>query len=300
MAKQQPRTIAGRVVAITGGARGIGRTTADTLLREGAKVAIGDLDPQVTEQAASELGRGCVGFRLDVTDRESFAHFLDQVEDALGPIDVLVNNAGIKQLGQFADEDDATTIRQIDINLHGVATGTKLALKRMLPRRTGHIVNIASMAGKTGIPGGATYCATKHAVVGLSESVRHELRETPLEISCVMPGPVDTELYSGAKGGPGVKVNKPQDVADAIAEALKFPRFDVFVPKSLGVVSRISNLLPRRTAEAVGRLMKSDKVLMDIDQAHRAAYEARASASEPSLLEAAAAGETVEEEVPAA
>ena len=87
---------------------------------------------------------------------------------------MLINNAGIMPVGLFADESDETANTMIDINLHGVIFGTKLALERMLPRRSGHIVNIASQAGKAGIPGGATYCATKHAVVGLSEAVRLE------------------------------------------------------------------------------------------------------------------------------
>ena len=127
MAKQDPRPVNGKVVAITGGARGIGRSTAEALVREGAKVAIGDLDAELAEQVAGEIGGGTVGLPLDVTERESFAAFLDGVEERLGPVDVLINNAGIMPLGDFAEEDDATTIRIIDINVHGVLTGTKLA-----------------------------------------------------------------------------------------------------------------------------------------------------------------------------
>ena len=112
---------------------------------------------ELTEQVAGEIGGETVGLPLDVTERESFAAFLDGVEDRLGPVDVLINNAGIMPLGDFAEEDDATTIRTIDINVHGVLTGTKLAVRRMRPRRTGHIVNVASMVGKIAPPGGATY-----------------------------------------------------------------------------------------------------------------------------------------------
>ena len=130
MAKQ-PRSLNGQVAAITGAARGIGRATAAALIREGAKVAIGDLDLELAEQTARELGSGTVAFELDVTNRDSFERFLDQTEEALGPLDVLVNNAGIMPLSRFVDEDDATAIRQIDINLHGVIYGTKSALRRM-------------------------------------------------------------------------------------------------------------------------------------------------------------------------
>ena len=129
-------------------------------------------DGELAEKTAAELGGNCVAFELDVTDRESFSRFLDNAESELGPIDVVINNAGIMPVGTFAEESDETAKTMVDINLHGVIFGTKLALERMLPRGSGHIVNIASQAGKAGLPGGATYCATKHAVVGLSEAVR--------------------------------------------------------------------------------------------------------------------------------
>ena len=169
MAKQE-RILAGETAAITGGARGIGRATAAAFLRRGMKVAIGDVDLETARQTASELGPSAVALPLDVTDRSSFSSFLDGAEEQLGPVDVLVNNAGIMQLGRFIDEDDLTARRMVDINLHGVIFGMKLALARMIPRDRGHIVNISSQAGKFGSPGGATYSATKHAVVGLTEA----------------------------------------------------------------------------------------------------------------------------------
>src|ERR1017187_345388 len=154
MAKQ-PRILAGETAAITGAARGIGRATAEALLRQGMKVAIGDVDIETARKTASELGPSAVALPLDVTDRESFAAFLDEAEQQLGPIDVLIKNAGIMQIGRFIDEDDLTAQRMIDINLHGVILGTKLALARMIPRDRGQIVNVASHAGKFGAPGGA-------------------------------------------------------------------------------------------------------------------------------------------------
>jgi len=132
MAKQ-PRILAGDTAAITGGARGIGRATAEAFLRQGMNVAIGDVDLEAARQTASELGPNTVALPLDVTDRASFSSFLDEAERQFAPIDVLVNNAGIMQIGRFIDEDDLTAVRMVDINLHGVITGTKLALERMLP-----------------------------------------------------------------------------------------------------------------------------------------------------------------------
>ena len=203
MAKQ-PRILAGETAAITGAARGIGRATAQALLAQGMKVAIGDVDADAARKTAEELGPSAVALALDVTDRDSFAAFLDETERQLGPLDVLVNNAGIMQIGRFIDEDDLTAQRQVDINIHGVILGMKLALARMIPRDRGQIVNISSQAGKFGAPGGATYSATKHAVVGLTEAVRGELRlmGAHVDLSYVMPYVVKTELIPRASPSP--------------------------------------------------------------------------------------------------
>jgi NAD(P)-dependent dehydrogenase (short-subunit alcohol dehydrogenase family) len=280
---RQARSLQGKVVAITGGARGIGRATARALAREGAKVAIGDLDQPLAEQTAAELGGEAVGLELDVTRRDSFADFLDQVAERLGPVDVLINNAGIMPLGVFAEEGDATARRMVDINLHGVIYGMKLAIPAMQKRGSGHIVNLASQAGKIGLPGGATYCATKHAVVGLSQAVRAEVYERGIEVSVVMPSVVKTELGSGLQETPGVKQLEPEHVADAIVKTLKFPKFEVWVPAASAVIDRLIHPLPLRAKEAIGRLMKADKVLAHPDRAARAAYEERAVRAEPGL-----------------
>ncbi len=269
------RSLAGQVVAITGGARGIGRATAAALITQGARVAIGDIEAELAERTAQELGGGTIGLPLDVTDRASFKAFLDEVESRLGPLDVLINNAGIMPIGPFVEESDATATRMIDINLHGVIFGSKLALERFLPRGRGHLVNIASSAGKAGFPGGATYCATKHAVIGLSEAIQAEVRDTAIEVSVVMPVVVNTELGSGLPETRGFKPVEPEDVANSIVEALQTGRFDVFVPKSIGVLFRVQALTPRRAKEWLARTLKGDQVLAHPDHAARAAYEER-------------------------
>jgi NADP-dependent 3-hydroxy acid dehydrogenase YdfG len=284
----EPRSLQGKVVAITGGARGIGKATGAALVRRGARVAIGDLDRELAERTAAELGAETLALELDVTRRESFEGFLDQVEERLGSLDVLVNNAGIMPIGKrLEEEDDLTAARQIDINLHGVLFGMKLALPGMRRRGSGHIVNLASAAGKAGYPGGATYCATKHAVVGVSEAVRAELRGTGVEVSVVMPVVVNTELGSGLPETRGIKKVEPDDVAEAIVAALERPRFDVFVPRETIAIYKVTQLLPRRWREGIGRLIGADKVLSQPDRAERAAYEERASHSEPALEEGA-------------
>jgi short-subunit dehydrogenase len=284
MAKQ-PRILTGQVAAITGGARGIGRAMAETFLREGMRVAIGDVDVATAKQTAEELGRGTVAFELDVTRRESVEAFADSVEEALGPIDVFVNNAGIMPVGRFVDEDDASAHRQVDINVHGVIYGCKVALKRMVPRNRGHIVNVASQAGKFGIPGIATYVATKHAVVGLSEALRGELRhmDAAIDVSVVMPNIVGTELGSGLGQSRAAKILTPQQVADATLEALQTGRFDVWVPKSVQTIATVTGVFPRPAREAIARAMKADKVIWDADMTARKSYELRAAHSEPGL-----------------
>jgi NADP-dependent 3-hydroxy acid dehydrogenase YdfG len=284
MAKQ-PRILAGETAAITGGARGIGRATAEAFLGHGMKVAIGDVDIHAARQTAQELGASAVALPLDVTDRDSFAAFLDGAERELGPLDVLVNNAGIMQIGRFIDEDDLTARRMVDINIHGVILGMKLALERMIPRDRGHIVNISSQAGKFGAPGGATYSATKHAVVGLSEAVRGELRlmGAHLDISYVMPFVVNTELGSGLGEARGMHNLEPTDVAAAIVEALQLGTVDVWVPKSAKRTNVLGTVLPRSLSEGMARAMKADRVLASADVHTRRDYELRASRSEPGL-----------------
>src|SRR5690349_18645238 len=242
MAKQ-PRSLTGQVAVITGGGRGIGKALAHALAREGVRVAIGDLDGAAAESAAAEVGG--LGLPLDVTDLPGYTAFLDDVERQLGPIDILVNNAGIMPITPLEQESPASVARQLDINVRAVIHGTQEAMRRMRPRRTGHIVNIASLAGKGGYPGLATYSATKHAVVGLSEAVRFELKGSGVEVSCVMPSLVDTELTSGMPEARGVKNLTPEQVAAEVVSALEVPRFDVFVPRSTGVLLRIAAILPR-------------------------------------------------------
>jgi NAD(P)-dependent dehydrogenase (short-subunit alcohol dehydrogenase family) len=280
MAKE-PRSLTGRVVAITGGGRGIGRAIAQALTAEGARVAIGDLDRASAEEAASALGESAVGLPLDVTDHAGFSAFLDEVEQRLGPLEVLINNAGIMPVTAFVDETPESIARQLEINLHAVIHGTQEAMRRMVPRRTGHILNVASLAGRTGFPRLATYCATKHGVVGLSEAVRAELRGTGVEVSVVMPGIVRTELSTGLADARGVKSVTVEEVAREVVSALKVPRFDVFVPRSSGPLVAVAAALPRRARELLGRAIGVDRVAADADPSARAGYEARAARSAP-------------------
>lgn len=288
---RDPIPLAGRVVAITGAARGIGRATAAELISRGARVAIGDLEEDLAAKTAEELGGSAISGPLDVTDRASFEGFLDEAERQLGPVDVLINNAGIMPIRRLIQEDDATARRIIDVNVHGVIVGSKLALERMVPRNRGHIVNISSMAGKSGYPGLGTYCASKHAVVGLCEALYWEVEGTGVEISTVMPAIVRTELSGGMKESRLVKSVEPDDVARAIADALEQPRPQVFVPKSGEWVLRITGILPAVVQKAIFRAAGGTQIAAEAEAGARAAYEARAAGSAPASDAAASEGQ---------
>ncbi|MBA0124486.1 SDR family oxidoreductase [Haloechinothrix sp. YIM 98757] len=279
---RQPRSLVGRTIAITGGARGIGAATASMLAGQGARVAIGDLDGDLAEQTAASLRTPSLGVALDVTDTEAYTAFLDRVESELGPVDVLINNAGIMPIGPIDEETDSTTTNQLAINLHAVIHGSKEAVRRMKRRGGGHIVNIASAAGKSPVPSAATYSATKFGVVGFSESLRLEVAGDGIDVSCVMPGIVRTELSSGLKDTAGFPPVQPEDVAEAIVGALQRPRFDVFVPASIGPISRLSYLMPRRFGDWLVRRIGVDRLMAEAATSQeRASYEARVADSAP-------------------
>src|SRR5579862_4169146 len=256
-----PRPLVGKVAAVTGGARGIGRATAAALLARGIRVAIGDIDASLAEQTAVELGADTVGLPLDVTSRESFSAFLTETESRLGPLDVLVNNAGIMPVGPFLEESDAIARALVDINLHGVIFGSKLALERFQARGRGHLVNVASIVGKSASPHLATYVATKHAVVGLTEALRMEFASSGIDFSVVMPVGTNTELYSGLQQIRGIKTPEPEDVAEAIVEALQTGRVDVYVPRRMGAT--------------ISQALGGNDAVTHPDRAVRAAYEQR-------------------------
>jgi NAD(P)-dependent dehydrogenase (short-subunit alcohol dehydrogenase family) len=265
--------VRGKIIAITGAARGIGLASAKALAAAGAWVAIGDLDLELAERAAASVGGDTIGLALDVTDGSSFERFLDETEARLGPIDVLVNNAGIMPLGAFLDEPDTVTRRIVEVNLHGVITGMKLAAPRFVARGHGQIINVASAVGRVALAHAATYSATKYALIGLTQATRSELRSSGVEVCVIVPMIVNTDLGAGLSKVRGQRTVAATEVADAIVATVRKPRFETWVPRSGQRLYRLMSLLPEGWSSALSRAVGAADVLATADPAARSGYE---------------------------
>lgn len=267
------RTLRGRVIAVIGGANGIGAEVVRQLADAGAKVVVGDRDGEAAERTAAALSGEALGLTVDVTDPDSLEAFLAAIDDAHGHIDALINSAGVMWVGAFETEPDSATRAQLDVNLRGAIVAVKAVAPRMLRRRSGHIIVIASAASLLPTPGEATYAASKHGVLGYLKAVRVELRGRGVDVSVVMPTVVETALAAGTSSG-AASMLQPTDVAAAVLKTLQRPRFEVPIPAYLGPARRAIDILPLRLRDAVLRRLVPEQVRAT-DRAARAEYEAK-------------------------
>ncbi|WP_040792334.1 SDR family NAD(P)-dependent oxidoreductase [Nocardia paucivorans] len=278
------RRLDGMRVAVTGGARGIGRATAAALAEAGAQVVIGDIDGDTLAGTAAELttatGAKVIGVRLDVRDPESFEEFLGRAEAELGGLDALINNAGIMPTGSFLEESMEVADRQVDINLRGVIIGSKLAARRFAERRSGHIVNVASVLGLIATPDIATYAATKYGVVGLGTALHQELEKFDVRVSTLCPAFVNTQLIAGLSPNRITRFIgfvEPEDVARAVVGVLARRRGGLrVVPRIGGVAIAVLTAMPEGLRYRFGRLLGSHDTVAKADMSQRAAYLERA------------------------
>jgi 2-hydroxycyclohexanecarboxyl-CoA dehydrogenase len=228
----QPRALDGRLAVVTGGGRGIGAAITAALGEAGADVAVWDLDRRNAHDLASSVARErgvrAVGLGVDVSDTGAVDRATEQVEDELGPVDVLVNNAGIDAVGPFLDSDEASWDRIIATNLKGTIACCHRLLRGMVNRGRGRVVNIGSDAGKVGSSGEAVYSATKGGVIALTKALAREVASTGVTVNCVCPGPTQTALLdqlaeaspklhdSLARAIPLRRVAQPTDITPAV------------------------------------------------------------------------------------
>jgi 2-hydroxycyclohexanecarboxyl-CoA dehydrogenase len=205
-----------RTAFVTGGASGIGAATARRLAAEGARVAIGDLDEAGARDVAAEIdGFGCV---LDVADAASARAAVAAATEALGPVDVLVNNAGTDRFAFFVRSDEELWDFVLGVNLRGVLACTHAVLPSMHERGRGVIVNVASEAGRVGSQGSATYSAAKAGVIGFTKAIARESARYGVRCNAVAPGPIETPLLNGAEAQLGeLGARLKQGMIDATA-----------------------------------------------------------------------------------
>jgi NAD(P)-dependent dehydrogenase (short-subunit alcohol dehydrogenase family) len=267
------RSLHGKVVAVTGGARGIGDATARALAAAGARVAIGDVDADLA--AASAQSYGGLALPLDVTSRASFAGFLDKVVAEFGRVDGLVNNAGIMVIGRHLDTPLEAQLKQLDVNLRGVVIGSHEAAARMVRAGGGTIVNIASLAGRIPTPGSAVYSGTKAAVIALSEALDAELSAQGVRVAAVLPSFTSTGLIDGTTAPRLSPPITPEQVAAAVTGLFRRYRPVAPVPRSLAFGSSQWAAMPAWLKRRFSRWSGLDTMFTDYDHAARAAYEER-------------------------
>jgi NAD(P)-dependent dehydrogenase (short-subunit alcohol dehydrogenase family) len=267
-------SLTGKRIAITGGARGIGLATARELSSRGAVVVIGDLDEVLAVQAAEQIGGNAVGLGLDVADAASFQRFIDTAT-ADQPLDILINNAGIMPIVPFLEQEPEMMQRALEVNVLGCLHGMSSALPAMVERGAGHILNVASTAGKAPVPGGVVYCGSKSAVVAITETARVEYAGTGVHFTCVMPHFTNTELIAGTTATKLMPIVEPPDVAEAIARAIEKPAEDVFIPQRIGPILGANHLLGRRLRDKVNRRLGAYDTFLNFDKSQRSGYDAR-------------------------
>jgi 2-hydroxycyclohexanecarboxyl-CoA dehydrogenase len=206
-----------RCALVTGAARGIGRAIAERLAEEGARVAVSDVSATEAQATAASIGGDAIGIELDVTDDASIRRAMDEVATRLGPIDVLVNNAGWDRMEPFVESSPETWDLVLAINLRGPIAVTRAVLEQMIEHGRGRIVSIASDAGRVGSSGEAVYSGAKAGMMGFSRTIAREVARHGINVNTVCPGPTNTALLQG-------EAERNPNLVKALARAIPFGR----------------------------------------------------------------------------
>lgn len=253
--------ISGKIVLITGASSGIGAKTAAMLAKRGAIPVLTGRNYERLEQISSTIPSSHSIMRMDVTDYADVERTVSEVIQKYGKIDILLNNAGFGKFEWFEDASIESFERMMDTNYMGVVRCTKAVLPHMLKQKDGHIVNIASMAGKLGTSKSTGYSATKHAVLGFTNSLRMELKPKGIAVSAVNPGPIDTEFFALADPSGQYAKNvgwfmmKPDYVAAQIVRVIERRKAEVDLPKAASVGIKLYQLFPRLADRVAGGLL---------------------------------------------
>lgn len=229
-------SINGKIALVTGAGKGIGRAVAVALAREGVHVGLlarTESQLQAVAQELQALGVKTAVAAADIADRAAVEAAVARVQQALGPVDILINNAGIGTFAKFLDMDPATWEEIVRVNLFGVYYATRAVLPSMIARQTGDIINVASTAGQRGAAGTSAYSASKFALLGLTESLMQEVRKQNIRVSALTPSTVATELAisNNLTDGNPEKVMQAEDLAELIIAQLKLNRH-VFIKEA--------------------------------------------------------------------
>lgn len=224
------RGLEGKIAFVTGAGRGVGRAIAERLADEGVRVAVTDLDRDTATATADAVGNGAVAVQVDVTDGASVGAGVEEVNSVLGPIDVLVNNAGWDRMARFLDTDEELWDRIIAINYKGMLHTCRTIVPQMVERGAGRVVNISSDAGRVGSSGEAVYAGAKAGIIGFSKTLAREVARSGINVNVVCPGPTDTPLLNDLmgegneklieslkRGIPLGRLGRPEDIASAVA-----------------------------------------------------------------------------------
>jgi 3-oxoacyl-[acyl-carrier protein] reductase len=210
-------SIENQLAVVTGAGRGIGRAIAIELGKLGARVVLAARSRTELEETARVIGSSAIVIPTDVRKKEDLQKLFEQVTAALGPVDILVNAAGLGIFGPVIDFKDEDFETLIETNLRGIFFTSRFVLPSMIERKKGHIINIASIAGKVGSANRAVYCASKFGVVGFTESLAEEVRQHGIRASVICPGSTDTRFSPGESSGKARdRMLRPADVAHAV------------------------------------------------------------------------------------